>query len=181
MEASCWVSRYANHRFLQFLWGKKKKKEKKIILQSVIGLRNPSLPQGLAVAQGPRASGSRDSAPGRGGPAWGADPAWGGLLSLHRTRRPGQRQPKGVWLSWVGQKVTLHPPPAPGHGRSPWTAASLCSGSRNTHRGRGQSWGLRLSRSVMSDSLQPHALQHARPPCPSPTPRACSSSCPLSR
>ena len=30
----------------------------------------------------------------------------------------------------------------------------------------------------MYDSLQPHGLQHARPPCPSPTPRACSNSCP---
>ena len=29
--------------------------------------------------------------------------------------------------------------------------------------------------------LQPHGLQHARPPCPSPTPGACSNSCPLSR
>ena len=28
-----------------------------------------------------------------------------------------------------------------------------------------------ISRSVMSDSLQPHESQHARPPCPSPTPR----------
>ena len=28
-----------------------------------------------------------------------------------------------------------------------------------------------ISRSVVSDSLQPHELQHARPPCPSPTPR----------
>ena len=35
--------------------------------------------------------------------------------------------------------------------------------------------------SAMSDSLQPHGLQHARPPCPSPTPRAYSRSCPLSR
>ena len=33
----------------------------------------------------------------------------------------------------------------------------------------------------MSDSLQPHGLQHARPPCPSPTPRAYSNSCPSSR
>ena len=32
----------------------------------------------------------------------------------------------------------------------------------------------------MSDSLQPHGLQHTRPPCPSPTPRACSNSCPSS-
>ena len=30
-------------------------------------------------------------------------------------------------------------------------------------------------------TLQPHGLQHARPPCPSPTPRACSNSCPLSQ
>ena len=32
----------------------------------------------------------------------------------------------------------------------------------------------------MSNSLQPHGLQHARLPCPSPAPRACSNSCPLS-
>ena len=30
------------------------------------------------------------------------------------------------------------------------------------------------------DSLWPHGLQHARPPCPSPTPRASSNSCPSS-
>ena len=34
--------------------------------------------------------------------------------------------------------------------------------------------------SVLSDSLWPNGLQHARLPCPSPTPRACSISCPLS-
>ena len=33
----------------------------------------------------------------------------------------------------------------------------------------------------MSDSLQPHGLQHARPPCSSPTPRAHSNSCPFSQ
>ena len=33
----------------------------------------------------------------------------------------------------------------------------------------------------MSDSLQPHKLQHARPPCPSPTPRVYSNPSPLSR
>ena len=35
--------------------------------------------------------------------------------------------------------------------------------------------------SVMLDPLWHHGLQHGRPPCPSPTPRACSNSCPLSR
>ena len=38
---------------------------------------------------------------------------------------------------------------------------------------------VQFSGSVVSDSLRPHGLQHARPPCPSPTPRACSNSCPL--
>ena len=33
----------------------------------------------------------------------------------------------------------------------------------------------------MSDSLRPHELQHARPPCPSPTPGVYSNPCPLSR
>ena len=32
----------------------------------------------------------------------------------------------------------------------------------------------------MSDSLWPYQLQHARLPCPSPSPRGCSNSCPLS-
>ena len=40
---------------------------------------------------------------------------------------------------------------------------------------------LLLSRSVVSDSLRPHGLQHARPPCPSLTPGAYSNLCPSSR
>ena len=51
-----------------------------------------------------------------------------------------------------------------------------------------ESWALRTgfssvqsSHSVMSESLRPHGLQHARPPCPSPTPWVHSDSCPLSR
>ena len=39
---------------------------------------------------------------------------------------------------------------------------------------------VQFSRSVVSDSLRPHELQHARPPCPSPTPRVHPNSCPLS-
>ena len=38
-----------------------------------------------------------------------------------------------------------------------------------------------ISRSVVSDSLRPHESQHARPPCPSPTPGVHSDSCPLSQ
>ena len=39
---------------------------------------------------------------------------------------------------------------------------------------------VQFSRSVMSDSLWPHESQHARPPCPSPTPRVHPNPCPLS-
>ena len=39
---------------------------------------------------------------------------------------------------------------------------------------------VQFSCSVESDSLQPHGLQHTRLPCPSPTPRAGSNSCPWS-
>ena len=51
----------------------------------------------------------------------------------------------------------------------------------------GSSWSLteassvQFSHSIMSDSLWPHGLHHARLPCPSPAPRACSDSCPLSQ
>ena len=38
-----------------------------------------------------------------------------------------------------------------------------------------------FSRSVLSDSWGPYGLQHARLPCPSPSPGACSNSCPLSQ
>jgi len=50
-----------------------------------------------------------------------------------------------------------------------------------------KAWGwtysciLLLSRSVMSESLQPRGLQHSRLACPSPSSRACSNSCPLNQ
>jgi len=40
---------------------------------------------------------------------------------------------------------------------------------------------VQICRSVVSDSLQPHESQHARPPCPSPSPRVHSNSRPSSR
>ena len=39
---------------------------------------------------------------------------------------------------------------------------------------------IQFSRSVVSDSLRPHELHHARPPCPSPTPAVHPNPCPLS-
>ena len=40
---------------------------------------------------------------------------------------------------------------------------------------------VQFSHSFVSNSLRPYGLQHTRPPCPSPTPEACSNSCPLSQ
>ena len=47
--------------------------------------------------------------------------------------------------------------------------------------GEGCRSSVQFSCSVMSDSLLPHELQYARPPCPSPAPLVYSNSCPLSR
>ena len=58
----------------------------------------------------------------------------------------------------------------PCHIHCRWLAVFLAS----TH-------SVQYSSSVVYDSLQPHGRQHARPPCPSPTPIACSNSCPLSQ
>ena len=45
----------------------------------------------------------------------------------------------------------------------------------------GRHCSVQFSCSVVSDSLRPHGLQHARLPCPSPSPRVYSTSCPLGR
>ena len=49
------------------------------------------------------------------------------------------------------------------------------AGKRNGHQ------SVQFSRSIVSNSLRPHELQHARPPCPSPTPRVHPNSCPSSQ
>ena len=58
-------------------------------------------------------------------------------------------------------------------------AQIVSEGSAN--EGQALTCELLFNHSVMSDSLQPHGLQHTRPPCPSPTPRVYSDSYPLSR
>ena len=54
---------------------------------------------------------------------------------------------------------------------------------QNSHRtsNKPQIRSDQISRSSVSDSLQPHELQHARPPCPSPTPGGHSDSRPSSQ
>ena len=58
---------------------------------------------------------------------------------------------------------------------------ALCAGGSAGIPGPSASVRGQFSRSVVSGSLRPHGLQHARPPCPSPTPRVYSNSCPLSQ
>ena len=56
---------------------------------------------------------------------------------------------------------------------------ALCLNS-DEHQPQNMPWfSVQFSRSVASDSLRPYVPQHARPPCPSPTPRVHPNSCPL--
>ena len=89
-------------------------------------------------------------------------------------------------------------------GRDPWCVSEECTmqkeppvqrpwggivpGVFKGHEGGQCGWSksplhvssVQFSLSVVSNSLWPHELQHARPPCPSPTPRVYPNSCPLS-
>ena len=56
----------------------------------------------------------------------------------------------------------------------------FASGGQSTGKILKDISSVQFSRWVMSDSLWPHELQHTRPPCPSPTPRVYSNSCPSS-
>ena len=60
--------------------------------------------------------------------------------------------------------------------RHDWVTNTLVMGLKPLWLG-----SVQFSHSATSDSLWPHGLQHTRLPCPSPTPGACSNSCPLSR
>ena len=80
------------------------------------------------------------------------------ILSMKKERGPQSLTGWGSLLAWA------------------WTAWRSCLASLVSP------WfsSVQFSSSVMSDSLRRHGLQHARLPCPSPTPRACSNSYPLS-
>ena len=114
-------------------------------------------------------SGEEDSCQCRRPRKWRFD-AWSGSSS-----REGKWQPTPVFL------------PGKSHGQrsmesySPGVAKNQTWLSAQAHN-RNMCYRLLLfSRSVMSNSLWPHGLQHARLPCPSSSPGACSNSCPLSQ
>ena len=58
---------------------------------------------------------------------------------------------------------------------------ALFSWYHQTQEIKNQFSSVHFSRSVVSDSSRPHESQHARPPCPSPTPGVYPNSCPSSR
>ena len=121
-------------------------------------------------------------------------------------RKPGgscQERPQGgratdqqSWPPWppCSSAVPL-PHPATQVPRSPWLGKLIaeitraCSATEREKRNsichmygcKMSSATFQFSCSVVSDSLWPHTQQHARPPCPSPTPRVHPNSCPLSR
>ena len=94
-----------------------------------------------------------------------------------------QTRDKPVSPALAGRFFTTGPP------GKPWDFSVL--GLKFPHLGRNFSAkqigmadllteSVQFSRSVMSDSWRPHESQHTRPPCPSPTPRVYSNSCPSS-
>ena len=66
-----------------------------------------------------------------------------------------------------------------GKGRAERDAVNWKAHSRWRTWGQKRGFCVQFSCSGMSNSLQPHGLQHTRPPCPSPTPGVYSNSCPL--
>ena len=62
--------------------------------------------------------------------------------------------------------------------QTPCDSASLTPRNQDLSK-NSLSASVQFSRSVVSDSLWPCGLQHSRPPCPPPTPRAHSDSCPF--
>ena len=84
-------------------------------------------------------------------------------------------QAKGVWILIklsTGEKSTLQEIGAQEPGNK-------CSSFHQWRKVQEATFTLCFP--VMSDVLQPHGLQHTRPPCPPPSPKVCPSSCPLHR
>ena len=95
-------------------------------------------------------------------------------LSLHPHSGPTSRtQWLGVFWRprWLkdGRWLSILPFATPGAEQEGWNSRSCLA-----------VLFLLFRRSVVSDGLWPHGLQHARLPCPSPSPRACSNACLLS-
>ena len=112
--------------------------------------------------------------------------AW--LAAVHRVLKSRCDWVTEQQLPGLSLSVWSREPPPEGLGRPPVAiGSSACSpsgpeffsleGILTLNSGS----SVEFSHSVVSDSLWPHGLQHARPPCPPPTPGVYSISCPSSR
>ena len=109
---------------------------------------------------------------------------WASLLAQTVKNLPAIQK---TWALFLGQEDPLEKGMATHSSilawRIPWTQKPGGLQSMGSQRA-GHSWATNTHiqfSSVVSDSLRPHGLQHTRPPCPSPTPRVYSNSCPLSQ
>ena len=113
------------------------------------------------------------------------------LVQCNRHWVKAQMHPRGVrsallsapdtWLTNVSMRAFLRCLPFPSPGDLPDPGIKLWSPALQVDSLPSEPSSVQFSRSVVSNSLRPHGLQHARPPCPSPTPRVHSNSCPLSQ
>ena len=99
------------------------------------------------------------------------------------------RRHKKCWFDhWLGKEDPLEKGmathsvflPGESHGHRSLVGYSLYHQSQTWLKWLSM-WLVQFSHSVVSDSLQPHGLQHTRLPCPSPTPGVYSNSYPLSQ
>ena len=85
-------------------------------------------------------------------------------------------------LGSVGHRVSvLFPPPLPSSDNVFETGRLFTAHKPSPNRPRPDFSSVQFTCSVVSDSLRPHESQHARPPCPSPTPGVHSDSRPSSQ
>ena len=93
--------------------------------------------------------------------------------SVHRDS-PGKNTRVGCHALLQGMCLTQGSNPGLPHCRWIFLPADLPGKPPQEHS------SVQFSHSVMSNALRPYGLQHTRLPCPSPTPRVYSNSCPLS-
>ena len=93
---------------------------------------------------------------------------------MHSKDRGRSEQPPIVWVSCRSRSLDYS-------SNSEMTVPKVLLKRMLLVKKNGRKNGLQFSCSVVSDSLRPHEPQHARPPCPSPTPRVHPNPCPSSQ
>ena len=88
---------------------------------------------------------------------------------------PDSFKVKNVGISLCVYVTCVYSGDSPGNKIQVLDIRYLCDKKKRTLQ------SVQFSHSVVSHCLRPHGLQHARPPCPSPSPRVYSNSCPLSQ